>query len=360
VKARTLHQEDAKAGAPLTREFHRHLDSIKKSDFRNPEVQNRIRESLARDPARRWAGPDISFSGNEANPFFHNTGAGFVEIGTTLGLSRIEDSRGFVLADLDGDGALDVVLHNYFRNPIVALLNRAAGGAPWIRLRLRGTKSNRFGIGARVTVNGRVQELACGSGYQSGNAPELHFGLGGASAADVTVRWPSGRTEDYQGLAANRIHTLVEGEPAARKDELPKAVSVAVPSPPPPPPAPDPRRLLTELRTLRADPAPVKDERVLLILFTLDCQACVEELKRMSAIEASAAAAGYRVVWASVDRDARRIEEEFRMNQAPSLPLLLSPPPPGLATPTVFLLGPGSSAMYTGRHAVTAALEELR
>ena len=232
MKARTIHGDKPQVGAPLTKSFHEHLVTILKSDARNPEVQNRYDQALARDPRR--PGPDMSFSGNEANPLFHNFGGGFAEIGTTTGISRTEDSRGFVLVDLDGDGALDVVMHNYFRNPIVALLNRAAGDGKWLRIRLRGTRSNRFGIGARVTVNGRVQELACGSGYLSGNAPELHFGLGKAEKADVTVRWPSGRVETYKRIDANRIHAFVEGDASMHRVEELKRETIEPPAAEPP------------------------------------------------------------------------------------------------------------------------------
>ncbi len=353
MKARTIHEGKPGVGAPLTKTFHRHLDEIRKSDAKNPEVQNRYDEALQRDRAR--TGPDISFSGNESNPFFYNTGKGFSEIGTTLGLGRIEDCRGLVLVDLDGDGAQDVVMHNYFRNPIVALLNRSESKGGWVRLRLQGTKSNRFGIGARVTVNGRVQELACGSGYLSGNAPELHFGLGAAPEANVTVRWPSGRVDEIKGLARNRIHTLVEGDARPLKSEEPAKQTIAAAIPEASAPEPDARELARSLRTLEGKPAPVEGPGIL-ILFRLSCHACVDELKRMADVERQAQAQGLKVTWVSIDRDPALVAEEFRLNGAPVQPLRSSVPVGNLSTPTVYRIYDDRVDKYTGRFAVTAAL----
>jgi hypothetical protein len=84
--------------------------------------------------------------------------------------------------------------------------------------RLEGTKSNRDGVGARVTVTtgGRKQvawRLGGGS-YQSANDPRLHFGLGDASRVDsVEVLWPSGQVDRHEGLPAGTGYLLREGEP---------------------------------------------------------------------------------------------------------------------------------------------------
>jgi len=81
-------------------------------------------------------------------------------------------------------------------------------------------KSNRDGIGARITVKagGRtlVDEVRSGSSYISNNDMRVHFGLGATAKIDwVDVRWPSGLVEKFGNLAVDRIHTLREGNGAA-------------------------------------------------------------------------------------------------------------------------------------------------
>ena len=353
MKARTIHEGKPGVGPPLTKTFHQHLDTIRKSDAKNPEVQNRYDEALARDRTR--TGPDISFSGNEANPLFFNTGAGFAEIGTTLGLSRTEDARGMVLLDVDGDGKQDVVMHNYFRNPIVALLNRTESKGSWVRVRLQGKKSNRFGIGARVTVNGRIQELHCGTGYLSGNAPELHFGLGSATTADISVLWPSGHAEGIRGLPVNRIHTLVEGDVPAHRSEEPAKATIALPVTEPTTPELDVRALAKSLLTLDGTPAPM-DASGVLVLFSISCHVCVDDLKRIAELEQQARERGVKLTWVTIDTNWAVVGEEFRMNGAPVMPLRPSSPLSGVATPTVYRISEDRIDKFTGRFAVRGAL----
>lgn len=358
MRARVIRQGDAEAGLPLTKTFYGHVRTITEAEARNADVQSRFGR-LARESGK--PGPALSFSGNEANPLFHNTaGRGFVEVGATLGISRREDSRGFVLVDLDQDGALDVVLHNYFKNPIVALLNRAAGTNRWVRVRLRGTKSNRFGIGARVTADGQVQEMVCGTGYVSGNPPELHYGLGAKEAVDLKVRWPSGQAEQYAGLKPGHVYTLVEGDPSAARAETPRPVAVE-PDPAPAPAAePDLREVLKDLKTLAGQPAPPGEGPLLVVFFSIHCYACVEELKRMGEVERRAKEAGHRVLWVTTDADTKLVGDEFRMNGAPSMPFRPGKPLAGVEVPCVYRVTPAAVEKYFGRHAVTAALASMK
>jgi hypothetical protein len=78
-----------------------------------------------------------------------------------------------------------------------------------------GTKSNRDGIGALVTVSvpgGRKQQavVKSGSSYCSQSELPVTFGLGAAARADVEVRWPSGRVDRVAGAAANATLTVQE------------------------------------------------------------------------------------------------------------------------------------------------------
>ncbi len=137
---------------------------------------------------------------------------GFVRAGVGGALQAC--ARGAVATDLDDDGRLDVVvLALSDKAAIFANVTRDAGR--WVRLRLRGTRSNRLALGARVT--GRVGERTVvrdvqGSvGYISAGDLRVHFGLGGESEIrDVRVRWPTGEVQEFGDLAADEEHELVE------------------------------------------------------------------------------------------------------------------------------------------------------
>jgi hypothetical protein len=80
-----------------------------------------------------------------------------------------------------------------------------------------GKASNRDGIGARLrlTAAGRTQvrEIRSGSSYLSQSDLRAQVGLGGAEVVDrLEIRWPSGRIEVFEKIAAGRIITVVEGE----------------------------------------------------------------------------------------------------------------------------------------------------
>jgi thiol-disulfide isomerase/thioredoxin len=170
---------------------------------------------------------EISLSGYETNPLFHNLGGKFVNVSSATGCGLIDDGRAVIAMDLDRDGDADLVVHNAQRPQVTALRNDLGRGRTVV-LTLRGTKSNRFGVGARVvaTIGGRrhAQEMSCGSGYLSGPPLELVFGLGDAGAIEkLEIAWPSGARETVEKLAAGRA-TVEEGKgvvahaPHARPD----------------------------------------------------------------------------------------------------------------------------------------------
>jgi hypothetical protein len=128
--------------------------------------------------------------------------------------------RGLALADLDNDGAQDLLLLSQ-DGPLAYFHNRTRGGH-YVTIVLRGTASNRDGVGARVTVAAggrrRVAQRLGGGSYQSASDPRLHFGLGTVNRVDsVEVRWPSGRVDRFSGLAADAVYRLHEGSAEAEQ-----------------------------------------------------------------------------------------------------------------------------------------------
>jgi hypothetical protein len=137
------------------------------------------------------------------------------------GITEPRSSRGLAVGDLWNDGRESAVINNMGETPLL-LVNLAANSNHWVGVILRGTKSNRDGIGARVTVSagGRawVQEERSGSSYLSNNDLRMHFGLGSVSTVDsMNVVWPSGLSERFAGGAADRFFTLVEGKGIPQK-----------------------------------------------------------------------------------------------------------------------------------------------
>jgi hypothetical protein len=138
-----------------------------------------------------------------------------------------EGSRSSVIFDLEGDGDLDVVTSEFNSRPQVLVSDLAERHPPhWLEVDLVGTRSNRDGLGARVTVTaGGLSQLALHdgkSGYLSQSDLPLYFGLGDAESVErVVVEWPSGTRQVIAAPPANQ--RLVITEPAA--EEAPAAES---------------------------------------------------------------------------------------------------------------------------------------
>ena len=161
------------------------------------------------------AAPRVTVDQN--NSVFRNVGgARFEALTAEAGLTSQPPRRhrGSAVADLNGDGRLDVVV-SALAAPAEIWMNESAGANHWLELKLEGTKSNRDGIGARikvVTKSGTQYNHATTSvGYGSSSAGPVHFGLGADGSANaVVITWPSGIVQELRDVAGDRIVKVKE------------------------------------------------------------------------------------------------------------------------------------------------------
>jgi hypothetical protein len=134
------------------------------------------------------------------------------EAGTVL--SERTTARGACFADYDNDGKVDAFLVNLgAKGTLVHNISESTGN--WVAIKLRGTKSNRDGIGARIEVSAGgkrwTAERVASSGYLSQDDDRVHFGLGAAESIDkIQIHWPSGRDQTLEKQAVNRVITIEE------------------------------------------------------------------------------------------------------------------------------------------------------
>ncbi len=147
--------------------------------------------------------------------FHHDANGTLRDLAVSIGgpFTKTYNSRGLAIADLNNDGQMDVVFANQEERPSI-LMNRGVPGN-WALVKLRGTKSNRSAIGARIELKTgslvQTRIVKSGGSYLSQSDLRQHFGLGDAQAIDeVRIRWPSGKIQVERGLKINRITTITE------------------------------------------------------------------------------------------------------------------------------------------------------
>ena len=288
---------------------------------------------------------DASWNGYERNVFYANNRDGtFSDVSGTAGLDFLDDSRSFVLTDIDHDGRLEVVLKNRNAPQLRILRNAMKDIGNSIAFRLRGTKSNRDAVGAAITVevegHKQTKYLQAGSGFLSQHTKELVFGVGMAQGnVRASVRWSSGLVQVFEHLPTNLRIDIEEGSedlavkpfataPAsyarAGETQKPEGLPASVESwliEPLSAPAfslPDIGANLRDLQSFRGG-------FVLLNFWTAASEACGEQLRVFQKHLSTFAASGLRVLGINVD-DAGDIASarSFVAKEGLSFPILLA------------------------------------
>ncbi len=126
------------------------------------------------------------------------------------GTDALVSGRGAAFGDLNNDGWVDAVATVLGMHPQFFFNRR--GAAHWLTITLRGTRSNRDGLGARVQVNGQTRFATTAGSYESANDKRLHFGLGSAKSAKIEVFWPSGTHQVLNDISADQFLEIREPE----------------------------------------------------------------------------------------------------------------------------------------------------
>jgi enediyne biosynthesis protein E4 len=126
--------------------------------------------------------------------------------------------RGCALGDFDGDGRTDVVVTSMDADAEL-WMNRSPNTGHWLDIALRGAKSNRDGIGARIKVvtkaGAQYNHQTSSVCYASSSLGPVHFGLGPESKAlKIEITWPSGIVQTLENIDADRVLKVTEAAPA--------------------------------------------------------------------------------------------------------------------------------------------------
>jgi Flp pilus assembly protein TadD/peroxiredoxin len=264
---------------------------------------------------------DSTWNGYERNVCYGNNRDGtFSDLSGVAGMDVRDDSRSFVLADLDRDGRLEVILKNRSGPQIRVFHNDMKQVGHSLAFRLRGTKSNRDAIGAAVTIetttHRQTKYLQAGSGFLSQHTKELFFGVGDSSEpVRATIRWPSGLAQIFENLPVNRRIEIVEGsQDFAAKPFLDVPSSVGQPVE-----ARNPEDLPSLVETWLIEPlsapdfslpdlagnavtlASFRDSGLLLNFWAMSSRASIDQLRLLQKSAAMLASSGFRVAGVNVD-----------------------------------------------------------
>ena len=221
----------------------------------------------------------------------------YANVSSITGLDLIDDGRGLAHCDWDWDGRPDFWITNRTGPRIHFLHNRLESSNNFLAIRLKGTKSNRDAIGARVEIitdkGGLplIKTLQAGSGFLSQSSKWLHFGLEKAQVIkEVKVHWPGSVTESFTSVNPNGFYILTEGNPVPSLfippvNQVPLTETEIVQKPVPqhsrivvlnPPPMPQINYLDSEGKTVALSEH--EGKAILINLWTTWCPNCKKEM----------------------------------------------------------------------------------
>ena len=158
---------------------------------------------------------------DQYNTVFHNQGASgqWRALTEEAGLNQasVARHRGCAFGDFDGDGRVDAVVTALGKGAEI-WMNRSEKSGHWLDIALRGGKSNREGIGARIKLvsssGTQYNHMTTSVGYASSSDGPVHFGLGPDKRADsMVIQWPSGAVQTLTNVEADQVLKVTEPAP---------------------------------------------------------------------------------------------------------------------------------------------------
>ncbi len=191
-------------------------------EARAPETQSLYMKALIETEVKTKSGTQsLSFGGKQRNRLFKNFGNGmFIDVAYLEGVDSVNDGYMSAIADINGDGKLDLLLRNCdpgpndLSFPVVELFQNNHKNSNSVRLSLVGTRSNKDAIGTKVIAKFKDKKInkeliANNSATQS--ELTIHIGLGDEqSIQDLYILWPSGKKEHLKNVSMGE-HKIIEG-----------------------------------------------------------------------------------------------------------------------------------------------------
>jgi len=152
--------------------------------------------------------------------FWNKYGKYFQIDSTSIEQEDLSYSTSSLLTDMDNDGDLDIVVANYQRGRSCIYVNKS-DKSNWIKIQVRGSKSNKYGLGANVQIfsNGYLSEsdsllgfkqITIDVGYVASGFPEVYFCLPNDTIFDLKVNFTSGETITRVGLTTGKTYIVEE------------------------------------------------------------------------------------------------------------------------------------------------------